>query len=326
MDQAFDARLQLHEGAIVGDIGDLALELHAHRIFGRNAFPGIGLELLHAQADALGLMVDLDDLDGDGLAHREHFGRVRDTAPGDVGDVQQAVHAAQVHEGAIVGDVLDNAFHDLLFLQRRDQRSAFLGAALFQHGTARHHDIAAAAVHLQDLEQLGLVHQRADIAHRAHIDLAAGQEGHRAIQVDGEAALDAAEDHAGDTGLVVEGLFQLDPAFLAAGLVARQHGFAQRVLDALEIDFNRVAHLDVGGNARHGEFLQGNPALGLEADIHHGEIILDCDDGPLDDRALLGALGFKTLLQHGREIFAGGDGDGAFGTFLGCGASHSNFL
>ena len=50
MDQAFDARLQLHEGAVVGDVGDLALELRAHRIFGGDAFPGIGLQLLHAQA------------------------------------------------------------------------------------------------------------------------------------------------------------------------------------------------------------------------------------------------------------------------------------
>ena len=104
--------------------------------------------------------------------------------------------------------------------KRGDQRGALLGAALFQHGAARHDDIAAAAIHLEDLEQLRLVHQRADIAHRAHVDLAAGQERHGAVEIDGEAALDAAEDHAGDAGLVVEGLLQLDPAFLAAGLVA----------------------------------------------------------------------------------------------------------
>src|SRR6185437_9932550 len=325
MDQAFHARLQLHEGAIVGDIGDLALELHAHRILGGDAFPGIGLQLLHAQADALGLVVDLDDLHGDGLAHRQDFGRVGDAAPGNVGDVEQAVHAAQVHKGAIVGDVLDHAFDDLLFLQRGHQRGALLGAALFQHGAARHDDVAAATVHLEDLEQLGLVHQRADIAHRAHVNLAAGQEGHGAVQVHGEAALDAAEDHAGDAGLVVEGLFQLDPAFLAASLVAAQHGFAQGVFDALQIDLDGVADLDVGGHARHGEFLQGDAAFGLQADVHHREVILDGDDGALDDRPFLGALGLKALLQHGGEIFAAGGGDGAFGgTFLGSGASHSN--
>ena len=55
VDQALDARLQLHEGAVVGDVGDAAGVLRARRIFRGDAFPRIGLELLHAQADALGV-------------------------------------------------------------------------------------------------------------------------------------------------------------------------------------------------------------------------------------------------------------------------------
>ena len=121
-----------------------------------------------------------------------------DAPPGDVGDVQQAVDAAQIHEGAVIGDVLDHAFDHLAFGEGGDQLGTLLGALFFQHGAARHHDVAAAAIHFQDLERLRLVHQRADIAHRAHVDLAAGKERHRAVEIDGEAALDAAEDHAGD--------------------------------------------------------------------------------------------------------------------------------
>ena len=49
VDQAFDARLQLDEGAVVGDVGDAALELGADRILGLDALPRIGLELLHAE-------------------------------------------------------------------------------------------------------------------------------------------------------------------------------------------------------------------------------------------------------------------------------------
>ena len=242
--------------------------------------------------------------------------------------MQQAVHAAQIHEGAVIGDVLDHALDHLLFLQGSDQRRTLLGAALFQNGAARHHDVAAAAIHFQDLEQLGLVHQRADIAGGTHIDLAAGQEGHGAVEIDGEAALDAAEDHAGDAGLVVEGLFQLDPAFLAARLVARQHGFTQRIFDALQIDLDLVAHLHIGGDAGHGEFLQRHPAFGLEADIHHGEIIFDGDDLALDDGAFLRRLGLEALFQHRREIVAAGRGNGRFTADLGlgCGAGHSKSL
>ncbi len=325
MDQAFDARLQFHKGAIVGDIGDLALELHTHRIFGGDAFPGIGLELLHAQADALGVVVDLDDLHGDGLAHRQDFGRMGDAAPGDVGDMQQPVHAAQIHKGAVIGDVLDHALDHLLFLQGGDQAGAFLGAAFFQNGAARDHDIAAAAIHLENLEHLRLVHQRPDIAGRTHIDLRTRQEGHGAVEIDGKAALDPSKDHALYAGLIVEGLFQLDPAFFAARLVARQHGFTQRVFDAFQVNFHRVAHGDGGRDARHGEFLQRDAAFGLQADIHHGEFIFDGDDGALDHLALLGALGDKALLQHGREIVLAGRGDGVGGSGAGkCGdASHA---
>ena len=48
----------------------LPVNLHAGRIFGGDAFPRIGLQLLHAEADALGVGVDPDDLHLDGLADR----------------------------------------------------------------------------------------------------------------------------------------------------------------------------------------------------------------------------------------------------------------
>jgi len=43
---------------------------------------------------------DLDDLDLDLLADVEHLGGMIDAPPRDVGDVQQAVDAAEIHEGA----------------------------------------------------------------------------------------------------------------------------------------------------------------------------------------------------------------------------------
>ena len=46
--QTLDARLELDEGAVVGDVGDAAAELAVDRVFLGNALPRIGLELLHA--------------------------------------------------------------------------------------------------------------------------------------------------------------------------------------------------------------------------------------------------------------------------------------
>jgi hypothetical protein len=119
-----------------------------------------------------------------------------------------------------------------------------LGAALFENGTARHDDVAAAAIHLEDLEGLRVVHQRGDVADRTDVDLRTRQEGHGAVEVDGEAALDLVEDDAFDALAELRTFFELDPALFAASLLARQNGFAKRVFDALDIDFDFVADLD----------------------------------------------------------------------------------
>ena len=189
----------------------------------------------------MGLVVDLDDAHLDLLADGQHFARMVDAPPGDVGDVQQAVDAAEIDERAVIGDVLDRAVDDLAFGEVGDDLVALLGAALFEHGAARDDDIAAAAIHFQDLERLRHVHQRRDVAHRADVDLAARQEGDGAVEIDGEAALDLVEDDAFDLLVLLERLFELDPALLAPRLVARDDGFAERVLDALEIDLDLVA-------------------------------------------------------------------------------------
>src|SRR5262249_19245708 len=157
--------------AVVGDVGDPAFEPRADRELRLDALPRIVEQLLHAQRDAVGLVVDLDDLDLDVLTDVEHLGRMIDAAPSDVGHMQQAVNAAKIDERTIVGDVLDHAVDDLTFFKVLHQLLTLLGARLLQHGSARHDDVAAAAIHLENLEWLRLVHQWADVADRPDIDL-----------------------------------------------------------------------------------------------------------------------------------------------------------
>ena len=115
VDQALDARLDLDERAVVGDVGDLAEQARALRVAARQADPRVLAELLHAERDAVLLLVELQDLGGHFVADREHFRRMLDAAPREVGDVQQTVDAAQVDERAVVGDVLDDALDDRAF-------------------------------------------------------------------------------------------------------------------------------------------------------------------------------------------------------------------
>ena len=280
------------------------LNLRADRIFRLDALPRVVEQLLHAERDAVGLVVDLDDLDLHLLADIEHLGRVIDAPPGDVGDMQQAVDAAEVDERAVVGDVLHHAVDDLALFEILHQFLALLGARLFQHGAAGDDDIAAAAIHFQDLERLRHVHQRRDVADRPDVDLAARQECHRAVEIDRKAALDLIEDDAGDLLVALERLFQLAPALLAPRLVARQHRFAERVLDPLEIDLDLVADLEVVLPAGAGELAQRHAAFGLQSDIDDREILLDPDDRPLDDGAFLQIAMIERLVEHGGEIFA----------------------
>ena len=304
MDQPLDAGLQLDEGAVVGDVADPAGELHAHRVLVLHPVPRVGFELLHAERDALGLGVVPDDLHLDGLPDAERIARVVDPAPRDVGDVQQPVDPAEIDERAVIGDVLDDPFEDLAFLEIGEKLVARLGAGFLEHRAARDDDIAAAAVHLEDLEGLRRSHQRGDVAHRTHVDLAAREKRHRAGEVDRETALDPAEDRAADPFSVAESLFEQGPRLFPARPFARQDRFAVAVLHALQIDVDRVAHLQLGLAAGRRELLERDPPLRFEPDIDERRVVLDTDHDSLDHRALGGLAHRKALLEHACEILS----------------------
>ena len=188
-----------------------------------------------------------------------------------------------------------------------DQARALLGAGFLEDGAARHDDVAAAAVHLENLERLRQVHQRADVADRADVDLAAGQEGDGAAEIDGEAALDPAEDHALDAVAGGEFALELVPCGFAARAVARQHRFALA-------DSRRGRHRPRprrrpavsafwpgAANSR-----SGDPAFRLQAHIDHRHVVLDRGDGALDHLAFEGfVFAAEAFVEERREIVAG---------------------
>src|SRR5262249_41499453 len=150
--QAFDARFDLDERAIVGEIGDLAEQPRALRIAPAQADPRIFAELLHAQRNAVLLLVELQDLGGDLLSPLDDFARMAHTPPRKIGDVQQAVDAAEIDERTVVGDVLDDALHDGALFQRLQQLGALFAHARLDDCAAREHDVIALAIELDDLE------------------------------------------------------------------------------------------------------------------------------------------------------------------------------
>ena len=218
---------------------------------------------------------------------------------------KQAVDAAEINERTVIGDVLDHAVDHLTLFEVLHQLLALLGAGLFQNRAARHHDVAAAAIHLEDLERLRVVHQRGDVADRTDVDLRARQEGDSTVEVDGKAALDLVEDDAVDLFVVLERLLELAPAFLAARLVAREHGFTERVLDAVEEHLDFVADLDIAFAAGSCELAQRHAAFGLQADVDDGHVLFNRNDLALDDGAFLQVAAGKGFVEHRGEIVAG---------------------
>src|SRR5690606_25331358 len=124
----------------------------AFRVASLDGDPRVFTQLLQTQGNAVALAVELQDLDVDLVANVDNFRRVLDALPGHVGDVQQAVHAAQVDERAVVGEVLDDTLDLLAFLQGFQQGFA-LGAVLgFQDTAAGNDNVVALLVQLDDLE------------------------------------------------------------------------------------------------------------------------------------------------------------------------------
>ena len=140
-----------------------------------------------------------------------------------------------------------------------------------------------------------------DVAHRADVDLAAGQEGDRAAEIDGEAALDPAVDRAGDALAALEGLFEVGPGLFAPRLLARQHDRAVAVFVALDIEFDHVAGLDLRLGAGRAEFLKGDAAFGLQADIDDGEFVGEPEDPAGDDRAVEAGIAAESFIEQGGE-------------------------
>src|SRR5712664_926383 len=307
VDQALDARLHLDEGAVIGEADHLAAHARARRVLLRGVRPGILLDLLEAQADALGGRIELEHGDAQLVADVEHLARVPDPAPRHVGDVEQAVDAAQVDERAVVGEVLDDAGEDRAFLELLEGVLLQLLALLFQEDAPAEHDVAALLVELDDLELVLLADQLIEIADRTEIDLRARQERLDA-DVDGKPALHPADDGALDELVALARSRDLVPDAHLVGLLLGEDHHPGVVLTGLEEHVDLVADLDVGLALDQAELLDGDLALALVADVDDGVVLGDLDDAALDDLVLLqlafsAAFGLEALLEHRSKVF-----------------------
>src|SRR3989454_662684 len=157
--------------------------------------PERGALLLQTERDAAGLAVILENHHFDTVADHVDLRRVADAAPRHIGDVEEPVDPAEVHESAVICDVLDGAVHELAFGEVRQGPLPALVARFLEQEPAGHDHVAAPLVDLDDLHGEGLADELFGVTHRMQVDLGAGQEGFHA-DVPHHSALDAADDPA----------------------------------------------------------------------------------------------------------------------------------
>ena len=211
---------------------------------------------------------------------------VADAAPGEVGDVHEAVHTAQVDEDAVAGDVLDGSFEHLALFELRHDL-LLLGFELgLDEGLVADDDVLELLVDLDNLELHRLLDEDVVVAYGLDVDLAAGQECLDAEDVDNHAALRAALDEAFDHLLVFKGLVDAVPGLGHAGFLVGEHELAFLVLLALYEHLDGVAHLEVGVVA---ELAGGDDAVALALDADRHFALADGDYLALDDLVFLHA-------------------------------------
>src|ERR1700754_1379673 len=241
-----------------------------------------------------------------------------DVAPGKLGDVDQAVDAVEIDEGAEVDDVGDLAFDHLAGLEPAEDLLADLLALLLEHRAAREDDVVAAAVELDDfaLERLG--HKLVQVVDTADVDQRGGQEAAHP-EVEDETALDDLDDAAFDRFAGLGGDLDAAPGFLEAGALLGEDQAALGVLLGEDQRVDLLAELDLLGRIDRladRELVGGNDALGLVADVDEDLVFVDADDLAVDDVALVegdhrrGVVGDDLAVdlqqQAARALYGGG--------------------
>src|SRR5579862_1344497 len=307
VDEPFNSLLKFNERSVIGHADDASLHVRTLGIAVLGIEPWIRRELLESQRYALLVFVVLQNFDLNLIADIDQILGVSESSPGHVGDVEQAIEAAEIDERAVLGKILDDSGEDRTFLEMLQSLGSLLILFAFEQFLARDHDVAALLVQLDHGDFDGLALHAIEIANRPKIDLRSGQESVRAVNINGQTALDAIDHYGLNRLFLVVGLFDLFPGMDALGFLVREvdvtlFGFA---LAAHHVDF--IARLELRVPLVIEHFLQGQHALRLGSDVDNhvrGRQLQYC---ALDNAVLTDSLfGFSGEgFESGSEVLGG---------------------
>jgi hypothetical protein len=203
--------------------------------------------------------------------------------------VNQAVDAAEVHEGAEVHDRGNGALEAHAGLELGEDLLALGLAGLLEHDAAREDDVVAVAVHLDDAGLYAGAEIGVEVLHAAKVNEGGRQEATKA-DVEDEATLDDLDNLALDGLAGVELLLHAVPGALVLGTLLGEDETTLLVLLLKDEGLDLVAQRDDVGRVdvlANGELARRNDALRLVADVKQDLVALDLDDGAGDKIALV---------------------------------------
>lgn len=100
-----------------------------------------------------------------------------DPAPGNVGNMKQSIHTAQVNEHPVIGDIFYNTLDNLAFMNRSEGGGSLFFAFLLQNRSPGQDNITAFSIVFQDLKFKRFANKFVEVADRAQVGLRTGQKG-----------------------------------------------------------------------------------------------------------------------------------------------------
>ncbi len=212
---------ELDEGAERNDLGDLAVDDGSDRVGLDELNPRILGGLLETERDALTLQVDVENLDLDLVADLDDLGGMVDVVPGKLGDVHQAIDAAQIDERAEVDDRGNRALeaHALRELVRIS--AALVLAALLEQNAAGQNDVVRLRSISMTRASISVLMVHIEILDATEVDERSREEATQ-TDVENQAALDNLDDLAVDNLAGVELLLDAVPSTLVLGALLGQ--------------------------------------------------------------------------------------------------------
>ena len=308
MDEAVDARGEFDEGAEIGEAGHFADELLAGlELFGSDG-PGIRLHLLQAEGHLAGVGVQLENFDFEFVANVDHVGGLANAMPAHVGNVQEAIDAIEIEEGAKVGDATDAPFDDIAFFEGEEAFFLLLGALFFENHAAIDDDVFLLHIDGEDADFDVLADELLKFKRIARAGAGGRHEG-PAADVDANAAFDGFGHLAGYVALLFEGGEQAAPVLGLLHLEGRENGLSFFV-PAGDGDFHQIADCDFGHFRRESGLRQDTVCFAF--DIDKDGVIRDREHLALNGTGRSGGLGGRDgrllLFELAKDIAKGGFG------------------